>query len=244
MRFCLLIPHYNHHAQLERFLPLVLAQGLPCVIVDDGSREESVAHIRRILPQYPSATLLTLPRNRGKGRAVKTGISWAGMQGYTHAIQIDADGQHNVADIPRFIDAAQQEPDAIISGQPTFDESAPAARRHGRKITSWVCMIETFSCAIRDGLCGFRVYPIHVFEKIQDTYFIGNRMDADTEILVKAVWQGVTLRFIKTAVIYPEGNISHFQYLRDNILLIRLHCRLLLTAPLNLWIRWWRRIKN
>lgn len=244
MRFCLLIPHYNHHEQLARFLPLVLTQGLPCIIVDDGSRPESLAHIQQLVPLYPSVSLIALPRNRGKGRALKTGITWAAMQGFTHTIQIDADGQHNVSDIPRFMEAAQQHPRSIISGKPQFDESAPAARRHGRKITSWICAVETLSLAIRDGLCGFRVYPVDVFEEIQDKYYIGNRMDTDTEILVKAVWLGIDLRYINTAVIYPEDNISHFKYLRDNILLIKLHCRLLLTAPLNLWIRWWRRIKN
>ncbi|MBC6906703.1 glycosyltransferase family 2 protein [Saccharophagus sp. K07] len=244
MRFCLLIPHYNHHEQLERFLPSVMAHDLPCVIVDDGSRPESVAHLQRILPQYPKVTLLTMPRNRGKGRAVKTGICWATMNGFTHAIQIDADGQHDVQDIPRFIEEAQKYPDAIISGQPSFDKSAPAARRHGRKVTTFICALETFSFAIRDGLCGFRAYSLAAFEKIEDAFYIGNRMDADTEILVKAIWAGVPVRFIPTAVIYPENNISHFQYLRDNLLLIKVHSRLLLSAPWNLCAMWWRRFKN
>lgn len=241
MQFCLLIPHYNHHQQLIRFLPIVAAQNLPCIIVDDGSRPESLAELRKALTSFPSMTLLTLPRNRGKGRAIKTGMAWAATQGYTHIIQIDADGQHNVDDIPRFIALAHAQPDALISGRPTFDQSAPAVRRHGRKITSWVCMLETFSTAIRDGLCGFRVYPVTSFEKVQDRYYLGNRMDFDTEILVKSVWLGIPLLYLETPVIYPEGNISHFNYLRDNLILIKLHCRLLLAAPLNFWRRWLQR---
>jgi glycosyltransferase involved in cell wall biosynthesis len=242
VQFCLLIPHYNHHQQLIRFLPAVAAQKLPCLIVDDGSRLESLTLLRDALMPFSSMTLLAMPRNRGKGRAIKTGMAWAASQGYTHVIQIDADGQHNVEDIPRFIALAQAQPDALISGRPTFDQSAPAARRHGRKVTTGVCMVETFSSAIRDGLCGFRVYPVTSFEKVQDRYYLGNRMDFDTEILVKSVWLGIPLNYLDTPVIYPEGNISHFNYLRDNLILIKLHCRLLLTAPFNFWRRWLRRV--
>ncbi len=241
MQFCLLIPHYNHHEQLLRFLPVVAAQNLPCIIVDDGSHPESLAQLRSALPQYPDVTLVAMPYNRGKGRAIKTGVTWAASQGYSHVIQIDADGQHNVADIPRFMALAQDFPHALISGRPTFDESAPAVRRHGRKITSAVCMLETFSTAIRDGLCGFRVYPVASFEKLQDRYYLGNRMDFDTEILVKSVWLGIPLKYLDTPVIYPQGNVSHFNYLRDNLILIRLHSRLLLAAPFQFWRRWLRR---
>ena len=238
MQFCLLIPHYNHHEQLIRFLPLVAAQNLPCIIVDDGSHQQSMAELRAVLVQFPAMTLVPMPNNRGKGRAIKTGMAWAACHGFTHVIQIDADGQHHVDDIPRFIALAQAQPDALISGRPTFDQSAPAVRRHGRKITSAICMLETFSTAIRDGLCGFRVYPVSSFEKVQDRYYLGNRMDFDTEILVKSVWSGIPLQYLDTPVIYPEDNISHFNYLRDNLILIKLHTRLLLTAPFYFWRRW------
>lgn len=241
MQFCLLIPHYNHHQQLIRFLPVVAAQNLPCLIVDDGSCSQSLAELRDALTQFPGMTLLAMPHNRGKGRAIKTGMAWAAYQGFTHVIQIDADGQHHVEDIPRFMALAQTQPDALISGRPTFDQSAPAVRRHGRKITSGVCMLETLSTAIRDGLCGFRVYPVSSFEKVQDCYYLGNRMDFDTEILVKSVWLGIPLKYLDTPVIYPEGNISHFNYLRDNLILIKLHTRLLLAAPFNFWRRWLQR---
>lgn len=242
MQFCLLIPHYNHHEQLARFLPIVTSQNLPCLIIDDGSRPESLAHVQRAIQAFSGVSLMALPHNRGKGRAIKSGMVWAASQGYTHVIQIDADGQHNVDDIPRFIALAQTYPDALISGRPTFDESAPAVRRHGRKVTSVVCMLETFSTAIRDGLCGFRVYPVASFETVQDRYYLGNRMDFDTEILVKSVWLGIPLKYLPTPVIYPEGNISHFNYLRDNLILIKLHTRLLLTMPFNFWRRWLRRV--
>ena len=241
MQFCLLIPHYNHHQQLIRFLPVVAAQNLPCLIVDDGSCSQSLAELCDALTQFPAMTLLAMPHNRGKGRAIKTGMAWAAYQGFTHVIQIDADGQHHVEDIPRFMALAQTQPDALISGCPTFDQSAPAVRRHGRKITSGVCMLETLSTAIRDGLCGFRVYPVSNFEKVQDSYYLGNRMDFDTEILVKSVWLGIPLKYLDTPVIYPEGNISHFNYLRDNLILIKLHTRLLLAAPFNFWRRWLQR---
>jgi glycosyltransferase involved in cell wall biosynthesis len=228
MKYCLIIPHYNHHDQFLAFLPTLEAVGLDCVIVDDGSDAISINALENYVENKPSLHLYKHPRNRGKGAAVKTGLLNAGLLGFTHAVQIDADGQHNTLDIQAFVAASRQKPQAIICGRPIFDNSAPKIRLHGRKITTfWVCL-ETLSNRIKDGLCGFRVYPLAMTEKIIDRYFLGSRMDFDTEILVKAVWYNVELHFINTAVIYPEHSISHFQYLRDNLNLIRLHTRLML----------------
>jgi len=232
--YCLMIPHYNHHQQLALFLPKIVSTQRPCIIIDDGSDPHSLSALKKILAGLPSVYLYEHGHNRGKGAAIKTGICHARALGFTHAIQIDADGQHNIEDIPAFIALSQQHPDSIICGKPTYDNSAPKARRYGRKITDFWVMLETVSLTIKDSLCGFRVYPITISEAIFDHYYIGNRMDADTEVLVKAFWLGVDLKFIDTLVIYPEQNISHFNYLRDNLLLIRLHARLMASMLIRL----------
>lgn len=241
MSYCLLIPHYNHERQFIAFLPQLVASGLPLVIVDDGSHEESRAQVASAAAHYTNTHFFPLWRNRGKGGAVKAGLVFARSLGFTHAIQIDADGQHNVADIAEFIRQSQQQPDAIICGKPVFDATAPKARVYGRKVTDFWVALETLSLRIKDGLCGFRVYPLSQTEDVLDHYFVGNRMDFDTELLVKAVWLNIPLVFINTQVIYPAQSVSHFNYLRDNLLLIKLHSRLmlgmLLRLPRLVWLR-------
>lgn len=227
-RYVLLVPHFNHDQQLTQCLPALLATGLPCVIVDDGSEAARLTRIQAEASKYSSVTVLTHGYNRGKGAAIKTGIAYGRMMGFTHAIQIDADGQHNINDIAKFIEVSEQQPKAIVSGQPVFGDDVPKARLYGRRVSDVWAAIETLSLVIKDCLCGFRVYPIHTFEQIVDAYYIGNRMDVDTELLVKARWQNIPIQFVKTQVNYPMDNVSHFHYLRDNLLLIRLHTRLML----------------
>jgi glycosyltransferase involved in cell wall biosynthesis len=244
MNYCLLIPHYNHERQFIAFLPQLVASGLPLVIVDDGSSNESCAQVAAAITQYSNVYFYPLHRNRGKGGAVKAGLLFARSLGFTHALQIDADGQHNVADIAEFVRRSQQHPDAIICGKPVFDESAPKARVYGRKVTDFWVALETLSLQIKDGLCGFRVYPLTPIENVLDHYFVGNRMDFDTELLVKAVWLNTELIFINTKVIYPEHSVSHFNYLRDNLLLVKLHSRLMLGMLVRLPVLLWQRVRG
>lgn len=244
MSYCLLIPHYNHERQFVAFLSQLVATGLPLVVVDDGSNSDSLAQVTTAINTYENVHLYKLQRNRGKGAAVKAGCTFARDLGFTHAIQIDADGQHDVADIEQFVQLSRQQPEAIICGKPVFDSSAPKARVYGRKVTDFWVALETLSLRIKDGLCGFRVYPLNAVENVVDHYFLGNRMDFDTELLVKAVWLNTELVFIKTKVIYPGQSVSHFNYLRDNLLLIRLHSRLMLGMLVRLPMLLWQRLRG
>jgi len=124
---------------------------------------------------------------------------------------------------------------------PLFDKTAPAARKHGRKISTFMTNVETFSLEIKDALCGFRVYPLGTVEHLQDHFHIGARMDFDTDMLVKAKWAGYSVLFVDTQVHYIEAGVSHFHYVRDNVRLIKLHTRLLLQAPWRLLQRLARR---
>lgn len=244
MSYCILIPHYNHERQFLQFLPRLTAAGLPCVIVDDGSEPGSVDQVRDFIKQYSSVYLFEMRVNRGKGAAVKAGFIHARALGFSHALQIDADGQHEVADIQRFISASEIQPDVIICGKPVFDESAPKARLYGRKVTDFWVALETLSFKIKDGLCGYRVYPLARVEQVMDNYYLGSRMDFDTEILVKAVWSGIALKFIETHVVYPEQSVSHFNYVRDNLRLIHLHCRLMLGMLVRFPFILWRNLRG
>ncbi len=227
MTYCIIIPHYNHERQFLAFLPKILTVGLPCIIVDDGSSKESLACIRDSVAKHENVTLVEHGHNRGKGAAVISGIFMARAKGFSHALQIDADGQHNVSDIQRFIAVSESAPDTIVCGRPVFDDSVPKIRLYGRKITDFWVVLETLSRKVKDGLCGFRIYPLKKVEVVLDAYYLGKRMDFDTEILVKALWLGVDLEFVDTQVIYPEESVSHFNYVRDNLGLVSLHTRLM-----------------
>lgn len=208
-------------------LPKLKALDLPCIVVDDGSDIRNLEKLDDALSDEPNFFQIKHEHNRGKGAAVISACYHARFLGFTHVIQVDADGQHNLHDIQQFVDYSAQHPHTIISGKPYFEDSAPKIRVYGRRITDFWVALETLSLQIKDSLCGFRVFPLDETEKIIDNYHIGSRMNFDTDILVKAVWANVSLHFIPTKVIYPENNISHFHYLRDNSLLIQLHVRLM-----------------
>ena len=227
MNYCIVIPHYKHETLFARFLPQIAALQLPCIVVDDGSGEESTEHLSQSLTEYPDFHLVKHRYNRGKGAAVITGCCHASAMGFTHVLQLDADGQHNIKDVETLLKFSELHSSTIVSGEPFFDDSAPKARVYGRKITDFWVALETLSFKIKDGLCGFRIYPVREFEHLVDNYYIGSRMDFDTEILVKAVWANIDVQFIPTKVIYHKESVSHFHYVRDNIRLIKLHIRLL-----------------
>lgn len=242
--YCLLVPHYNHFDQFQAFLPKLLETELPIIIVDDGSEQSQLDKLNASIENVDRIHLFKHPRNRGKGAASLTGMTHACALGFTHAIQIDADGQHDINDIPRFVELSSKKPDTIICGQPVFDESAPKVRLYGRKVTDFWVALETLSFKIKDSLCGYRVYPIHSVELITDRYFVGRRMDFDTDILVKGVWADVDIEFLTTKVIYLEQSVSHFNYLRDNLLLIKLHTRLMFGMAFRLPSLLYRRIRS
>ncbi|ALV92746.1 MULTISPECIES: glycosyltransferase family 2 protein [Pantoea] len=221
---CVLIPCYNHGAMLASVLARLAPFNLPVIIVDDGSDVQTKQQIAAL--NAPHLDILTLPTNQGKGAAVIAGLRKAAAAGYSHALQLDADGQHQVEDTPRMLAEAQQYPDSLISGQPIYDASIPKSRLYGRYITHFWVWVETLSFSLKDSMCGFRVYPLQPSLKLCDRHPIGQRMDFDTEIMVRLYWQGTPSRFISTRVTYPESGLSHFDALHDNLRISWMHTRL------------------
>lgn len=243
MNYCIIVPHYKHEKLFEKFLPKLLSLNLPCIVVDDGSGEKSLEKLKACLIKCNNFQLVKHQRNRGKGAAVASACIHASALGYSHVIQLDADGQHCVEDVEKLIKYSQVHSNTIVSGKPFFDESAPKVRVYGRKITDFWVALETLSFKIKDSLCGFRVYPLAELEHILDHYYIGSRMDFDTEILVKAMWANIDVHFIPTKVIYHEDTVSHFHYLRDNAMLVKLHVRLMFGMLIRLPFLLHNRIK-
>ena len=190
----------------------------------------------------PDVTLVRLPVNQGKGGAMMAGLREALRRGHTHALQIDADGQHATADIPAFIALSKVSPDAVICGTPVYDRSVPKGRLYGRYLTHVWVWINTLSLDIRDSMCGFRVYPLAPTVAAIDGARLGRRMDFDPEILVRLHWRGVPFVHQPTAVTYPQDGISHFRGLEDNVLISRMHARLFFGMLLRLPMLLWRKV--
>ena len=144
-RPCVLIPCYNHGAMMAKVLSRLAPFGLPCLVVDDGSDEQTRRILERLAAGQPQVTLVRLAQNAGQGAAVIKGLEESARAGYTHAVQVDADGQHAIEDIPKMLALAERHPEALISGQPIYDDSIPRSRLYGRWITHVWVWIETLS---------------------------------------------------------------------------------------------------
>lgn len=230
-RACALIPTYDNPLTLRAVVESARRHVADVVVVDDGSGSEG-RNVVEALSHESIARTVIRPRNGGKGAAVKTGFAFADEMGFTHAIQIDADGQHAVEDVPRFLEVARSNPDALVLGTPVFDASAPRSRRWGRKLSQFCCALETFGRVVADPLCGFRVYPI---ERAIRARAWGNAMDFDPEIAVRMVWAGVPVINLPTRVRYlarSAGGVSHFRMGRDNLLISWMHTRMITGAIL------------
>lgn len=219
-----LIPFYNHPGTIESVVRLLRSHELPVLIIDDGSDAAS-RPILDTLETWPDVHVHHKAANGGKGSAVKVGFELAQAMGYSHALQIDADGQHNLDDVPTFLALSEQHPDAVVCGRPVYGDDIPAARLHGRKLTLFWVHLQTLSRSIPDALCGFRLYPLAAVRFVNDTPYLGNWMDFDPEILIHLFWRQTPLLWIPSRVSYAADGISHYRMVRDNLLISRMHAR-------------------
>jgi glycosyltransferase involved in cell wall biosynthesis len=220
VRPTLLIPIYDHGETIGDVVKSLLPFGLPCLIVDDGSHAPTRAVLDRIAAEQPGVTLHRRPHNGGRGAALKTGYRAAFALGYSHALQLDADGQHAAADVPRFLAEMEARPDALVLGTPRFDDSVPASRLYGRQLSRAMVWAATLSFDVSDPLCGFRGIPLAPTVALLDRVVTGDHMEFDPELVIQLHWAGVPVRNVPTRVVYREGGLSHFDMLRDNARLV------------------------
>ncbi len=225
-RLCAVIPVYEHQVPVVRVLAAVRACGLECLLVDDGSGPDCAHALAAIASADAAVGLLRLPFNQGKGAAVRAGLLAAIERGFTHALQIDADGQHALEDIPRFLAETRSSPEAVICGRPLFGPETPRTRLYGRQLTRLWVSINTLATDLPDAMCGFRVYPLAPVAGLLGRARLGRRMDFDIEILVRLHWLGLPMRWIDTRISYPEDGSSHFRMWLDNALISRVHTML------------------
>ena len=227
----ILLPSYNSGFQLAKTLQDCLKWHRPVVIILDASTDGSEASLTAVEGAGKDWVLLRHGKNGGKGACVITGMEWASKQGFTHALIMDADGQHPAEAIPLFFQLSAQFPTAMILGVPIFGAEAPVARVQGRRVGNWWTQLATLWGGIEDSLFGFRLYPIAPSLQILHSITTARRFDFDTELAVRLYWAGVPPINRRVPVFYPpktEGGVSHFRYMKDNLLLIGTHTRLYL----------------
>lgn len=229
-----LVPTYNHYKDIDRVVQNVLNFELDVLIVDDGSNTITQEKIESIIKMNPTVMHVRLDKNQGKGGAVCAGFFYLFEKGFSHAFQIDADGQHDLSVLPDFIKTSKNNPSALISGNPVYDQSAPMGRKIGRWFTHVWVFIETLSFKIKDSMCGFRIYPLKETITLLKKQPVGTRMDFDTDIIVRLFWQGVGVIMLPVRVIYPDHNTSNFQLLKDNWRITKMHTVLFFHMLFNL----------
>jgi glycosyltransferase involved in cell wall biosynthesis len=234
----LLIPSYNTGARLLATVQEALAHWLPVWVVVDASTDASHEPVVELSRQHPQHLRVILrPVNGGKGAAVLTGAEAALAAGFTHALVMDADGQHPADRIADFMAASAASPAALVLGKPIFGPEAPQLRLQGRKLSIGLVRLELLGPGIDDPLFGFRVYPLAPLVRALNATRFARRYDFDPEVAVRMVWAGTPTLNIPATCRYiakTDGGISHFHYLRDNLRMIWLHTRLLVQL---LW-RW------
>ena len=242
-----LIPSYNPGPKVRETVLAARAQWTPVWVVVDGSTDGSVETLQSMAATDPGLRVIVLPRNVGKGAAVLHGLDLAAGQGFTHVLTMDSDGQHPAELIPAFMEASAAQPQAMVLGVPVFAADAPRLRVNGRKVSNGWADLETLWMGIGDSLFGFRVYPIAPLREVMRGQRWMRRFDFDPEAAIRLCWRGVPPINVPAPVKYlrpEEGGVSHFNYVRDNILLAWMNLRLVAEMLLRLPVLLWRKARS
>ena len=231
MRLCLIIPHYEHAGAIGALLDRLAPYDLPCFVVDDGSGEAARSVLRELEKRLPWVTIVWRDANGGQGAAKRTGYRHALAAGFTHSLELDADGQHDTGDVPRFLAAMSANPSAAVLGKPEFGPEAPKARLWGRQLSVGLVWLACASRTVRDPLCGYRGLPLAAAVAVTGAAHTGNRMSFDPEFAVRLFRAGLPIVTLPTRVSYPTDGVSHFDMVRDNLRLAATYVRLLAELP-------------
>ena len=232
-----LIPSYNPGAKVYETVRAARQHWTPVWVVVDGSTDGSAEGLQAMAAEDSDLRVLVLAHNQGKGAAVLHGLDQAAAAGFTHVLTMDSDGQHPPDRIPAFMAESANQPAAMILGVPVFDADAPSLRVQGRRVSNGWANLETLWAGIGDSLFGFRVYPIEPLRQVMRYQPWMRHFDFDPEAVVRLCWRGVRPINLAAPVRYyrvDEGGVSHFRYLRDNLLLSWMHTRLFIGFILRL----------
>jgi uncharacterized protein (DUF2062 family) len=217
---CIVIPVFNHGLTVGRVVREA-KDYFPVIVVNDGCTDDT----GKILAAENGINVITLPHNQGKGAALRIGFAEAENHGFTHAITIDADGQHATRELPAFASASRRQPEAFVIGVRNLaKEKAPRGRRITNNISTFWFKIET-GVKLADTQCGYRSYPLKTINQLR---LKSQRYAYELEIMVKAAWAGIPLVAQPVSADYEAATsrLSHFNPWRDMARISLLHSRL------------------
>lgn len=219
IRALIVIPTYNNRGTLRAVVERALATGLRVLVVNDGSDDGGPGTLEGL-----AIKRIDLYPNQGKGVAIATAAHWAAGHGFTHIITIDADGQHDPAEAPRFLEKIYEKPWAIIVGERRMEDSgAPGSSRFGRQFSNFWLKVAT-GVSLGDSQSGFRAYPVAALRALPCS---GRRYEFEVEILVRVAWAGLALENVPISVRYepPDRRVSHFRPFMDNMRISKIYSR-------------------
>lgn len=220
-----LLPTYNNGQTVAGVVERVVATGLGVIVVDDGCTDDTASQLAALASKHKSIHVLRHTANRGKAAALHTGFAAARAMGYSHALTIDTDGQHDPEEIPQLLALAVEKPEALILGVRRDDlPGCPSRCLLGRKLSNRLVRLEC-KLEVSDSQCGLRVYPLGLVEQVACA---AGRFGYETEILVRAAWSGREVVQIPVTSRYEVSprRVSHFRPLGDTLRHIALHARL------------------
>ncbi len=224
---CVIIPTYNNAQTLLKVIDDVRQWTDNIIVVNDGSTDTTL----ELLDRVKGIDLLTYPKNKGKGYALRTGIKHAQQKGYRYAITIDSDGQHFADDIPLFIYKIELAPDSLLVGARNLrEENMPKKNTFGNKFSNFWFRFQT-NIKLPDTQSGYRLYPI---EKMKGTRYFCNKYEFEIEVMVRAAWKGINVEAVPVKVFYAEKGkrISHFRPFMDFARISLLNTYLVILALL------------
>lgn len=221
-----IVPTFNNAATLRGVLAGVEVHGLAMLVVDDGSTDATSAILgewangdRRAdgiaSDHRPGRRVVSLPRNGGKANALRVGFVEARRLGFIRAATIDADGQHDPAELPSLLAAAEGPGlDTFVRGRRNDNHPGyPARRLLGRRLNDLAIRAQT-GLRVTDSPCGYRVYPLAMVETIG---CLGGRYAWEEEVITRAAWRGWPIVEVPVATRYAERDeaVSHYRFARD-----------------------------
>ena len=227
IRLAVIAPTFNNARTLRAVLDGLSTQGFESIIVvNDGSTDATDGLLSEWHGEgVEGRIVLTHGANRGKAAAMFSGFAAARTRGFTHALTIDTDGQHDPKDATRIAARCADEPLALLLGRRPFDRHYPLCSRFGRAVSNFMVRI-CGGATVGDSQCGLRVYPLDLFDQLGPC---AGRYAFETEVLIRAAWANVPILEEPVRCIYdlPGGRITHFRLLRDSAAAVVMHARLL-----------------
>ncbi len=207
LKACVVMPTYNNGGTLRDVVERVLPFCADVIVVNDGCTD----HSAEILASFGERiTVVDYGRNRGKGYALKQGFKKAKSKGFDYALTLDSDGQHFPEDIPLFVNALEQHPNALIVGSRNLNqENMPGGNTFANKFSNFWFKVQT-GIDLPDTQTGYRLYPLR---NMSGLALLTSRYEAELELLVFSAWRGTDLIPIKINVFYPKGEerVTHFR---------------------------------